>query len=78
MKSVNCSKPGYTIITCSKSEHIPYNLMIPRFILMLFHGTICRWRMNMLVTSQQQPRLSCITNVVPGGSANRIVVFTSN
>ena len=27
MKSVNCSKPGYTSITCSKNEHIPYNLI---------------------------------------------------
>ena len=27
MKSVNCSKPGYTSITCSKIEHNPYNLI---------------------------------------------------
>ena len=27
MKRVNCSKPGYTGITCSKIEHIPYNLI---------------------------------------------------
>jgi hypothetical protein len=27
MKSVNFSKPGYTCITCSKIEHIPYNLI---------------------------------------------------
>jgi hypothetical protein len=27
MKSVNCTKPGYTSITCSKIEHIPYNVI---------------------------------------------------
>ena len=25
MEIVNCSKPGYTSIACSKIEHIPYN-----------------------------------------------------
>jgi hypothetical protein len=27
MKNVNCSKPGYTSITCSKISTIPYNLI---------------------------------------------------
>jgi hypothetical protein len=27
MKSVTCSKPGYTSITCSKLSNIPYNLI---------------------------------------------------
>jgi hypothetical protein len=27
MKSVNCTKPGYTSITCSKISNIPYNLI---------------------------------------------------
>ena len=27
MKSVNCSKPGFTSITCSKISNIPYNLI---------------------------------------------------
>ena len=27
MKSVSCSKPGYTSITCSKISNIPYNLI---------------------------------------------------
>jgi hypothetical protein len=26
MKGVNCSKPGYASITCSKIKNIPYNL----------------------------------------------------
>ena len=30
MKSVNCSKPGYTSITCSKISNIPYNLIFTR------------------------------------------------
>jgi hypothetical protein len=30
--------------------------------------------MNMLATSQYQPRLSSITNVVPGRSANQIAI----
>jgi hypothetical protein len=39
--------------------------MIPRFYLRLFHVIIwmCRWRMNTLVTSQYQPRLSSITKI---------------
>jgi len=39
--------------------------MIPRFLLRLFRVTIwiCRWRMNTLVTSQYQPRLSSITKI---------------
>jgi hypothetical protein len=27
MKSVNCSKPGYSSITCSKISNIPYSLI---------------------------------------------------
>ena len=27
MKTVNCTKPGYTSKTCSKIENIPYNLI---------------------------------------------------
>jgi hypothetical protein len=40
--------------------------MIPRFKLRLFHVTIwiCCWRMNTLVTSQYQPRLSSITKIL--------------
>jgi len=28
---VNCSKPGYRSITCSKIEHIPYSLICTTF-----------------------------------------------
>ena len=27
MKSVNCTKPGYASITCSKISNVPYNLI---------------------------------------------------
>ena len=53
---------SYTSITCSEISNIPYNLIFTaRFnnssiLITLFHGTICHWRMNMLVTSQYQPR----------------------
>jgi hypothetical protein len=30
MKSVNCTKPGYTSITCSKISNIPYNSIFTR------------------------------------------------
>jgi hypothetical protein len=41
-----------------------------------WHGAICicRWRI-MLAALQYQPRLSSITNVAPGGSANQIAVL---
>jgi mRNA-degrading endonuclease YafQ of YafQ-DinJ toxin-antitoxin module len=72
MKSVNCSKPGYKSITCSKIEHIPYNLifttkcndsLILSTIISWKYLNYC-WQMNMLVTSQYQPRLSSITNLL--------------
>ena len=55
---------GYTSITWYPVQKFQkQNLMIPRFLLRLFHVTIwiCRWRRNMLVTSQYQSRLSSIT-----------------
>jgi hypothetical protein len=66
MKSVNCSK-----LTCSNISNITYNLIFRKkiddssILIRLFHVTIwiCRWRMNMLVTSQYQTRLSSITKI---------------
>jgi hypothetical protein len=44
MKSVNCSKPGYTCIICSKIEHIPYNLIFTtKFNDSLILITIISW-----------------------------------
>ena len=41
--------------------------------------TIISWdHLNLLLTSHYQLKLSSITNVAPGGSANQIAVFTSN
>ena len=71
MKSVNWPKPGYASITCSTISNIPYNLIFTTkfnyssILMRLFHVTIwiCRWRMNTLVTSQYQPKLSSITKI---------------
>ena len=80
MKSINCSKPDYTSITCSKIEHIPYNLIFTTKFnesSILITCTITSWDyLNLLETSQYQPRLSSITNVAPGGSANQIAVYS--
>jgi len=56
--------------------HFPHNLIFTT----KFLGITCirHWRMNMLTTSQYQPRLLSINNIAPGGSANQIAVFTSN
>jgi hypothetical protein len=86
MKSVNCSRPGYTCIICSKIEHIPYNLIFTtKFNDSLILITIISWDYLKLLlvnkyvgTSQYQPKLSSMTNIAPGRSANQIVVFTSN
>jgi len=44
LKSVNCSKPGYTSISCSKIEHIPYNLIFTtKFNDSLILITIISW-----------------------------------
>ena len=62
--------------TIPKIEQNPYDLISTT----KFQGTIWfyRWWMNMLVSSQYQPRLSSITNVAPGDSANQIALFPSN
>ena len=74
------------LITCSKIENIPYNII---FTTKLNDSsiliTIISWDyLNLSLAneyvgiSQYQPTLSGITNVVPGRSANQIAVFTSN
>jgi len=61
-------------------EHIPYDLIFTtKFNDSSILITIISWDyLNLLATSQYQPRLSSITNVAPGGSANQFAVFTSN
>ena len=69
MKSVNWPKPGYASITCSTISNIPYNLIFTtKFNDSSILITIIScdylnlsWRMNTLVMSQYQPRLSSIT-----------------
>jgi hypothetical protein len=84
--SIYCSKPSYTSITCSKIEHIPYNLIFTTkcndsSILI----TITSWDyLNLSLVNEYvgdvtiPTLLSSITNVAPGGSVNQIAVFTSN
>ena len=80
---------GNTSITCSKIENSPYNIIFatkfnnPLILIKIISCDyiciwICRWRMNMLVTSQYQPRLSSIINFYPGGSVNRTAIYISN
>ena len=66
MKSVNCSKPSYTSLTCSKILNIRYNLIFTtKFNDSLILITIISWD-YLNLSSQYQPRLSCITNFCPG------------
>ena len=88
MKNVNCysSKPGYTSITCSKIEHIPYNLIFTtKFNDSLISITIISWDyLNMSLANEYVGEVTIPTQVIkynqccPGGSANQIAVFTSN
>jgi hypothetical protein len=80
MNSVNCSKPGYWNITCSKIENIPYNLISQtKFNHSLIQIKIISWDyLNLsLATSQYQNRLYCITWVAQGRSTNQIAVNSS-
>jgi hypothetical protein len=60
MKSVNGPKPGYASITCLTISKIPYNLI---FTTKFNDSSILIMRMNKLVASQYQPRLSSITKI---------------
>ena len=69
MKSVNCSKPSYTSLTCSKILNIRYNLIFTtKFNDSLILITIISGD-YLNLSSQYQPRLSCITNFCPGARA---------
>jgi len=68
MKSVNCTKPGYTL----KISNIPYNLIFttqfndsPILITIISCDYLNLSLANeyMLMTSQYQPRLSSITRI---------------
>ena len=88
MKNVNCIKPVYAsiLVTCSKISNIPYNIIFTTkfndssiLITIISCDYLNLSLANEYVgTSQYQTKLSCITNVVPGGSANQIAVFKSN
>jgi len=62
MKSVNCSKPDYTSIgiTCSKIEHIPYNLIFTtKFNDSLILITIISWDYLNLSLGNNKKIVSC-------------------
>jgi hypothetical protein len=69
MKSVNCTKPGYTSITCSKISNIPYNLIFTTqfndssILITIISCEYLNLSLNMLATSKYQPRLSSITKI---------------
>ena len=50
MKSLNCSKPCYTFITCSKIEPLPYNfifttkLIVSSILITIIGKWTCWWR----------------------------------
>ena len=86
MKIVNCSKPGYTSITCSKIENIPYNIIFTtKFndasILITINS--CDY-LNILLVHEYVDDVTIPTQVIkynkfsPGGSTNQIAIFTSN
>jgi len=77
---------GYTSITYSKIENIPYNLMFTtKFNDFSVLISIISWDyLNLSLANEYaggvkyQPRLASITNVGSGVPANQIAVFTSN
>jgi hypothetical protein len=60
------------IFPSSSIQNLPMRSFLAQIYMTI---STCRWRMNMLATSQSQPRLSSITNVALGGSANQIAAF---
>ena len=89
MKSVNCSKPGYTgytSITCWKFSNITYNLIFAtKFNDSSILSTIisCDY-LNLLWANEYVDDVTILNHVIkykknsPGGSANQIAVFKSN
>ena len=86
MKSVNCSKPGYTSIICLKIENILYNIIFTiKFNDCSILITIISWDyLNLSLANEYVGDVTIPTQVTkynyffPAGSANQIAVFTSN
>jgi hypothetical protein len=88
MKSVNCTKPGYTSITCSKISNIPYTcnlIFTTKFnnssILILI--TIISYDyLNLLLANEYVGDITIPTQVIENNQnfiqAYQIVVFKSN
>ena len=66
MKSINCSKPGYTSITCSKIENIPNNLIfITKFNDSLILITIISWDyFNLLLENEYVGDVTIPTQII--------------
>ena len=68
MKRVNCTKPGYTSITCSKISNIPYNLIFTtKFIdsSILITGTIISWDyLNLSLADEYVGNVTIPTQVI--------------
>jgi len=66
MKRINCSKPGYTSITCSNIEHIPYNLIFTtKFNDSLILITIISWDyLNLSLANEYVDDVTISTQVI--------------
>ena len=68
MKCVNCTKPGYTSITCSKISNIPYNLIFTtKFIdsSILITGMIISWDyLNLSLADEYVGNVTIPTQVI--------------
>ena len=86
MKSVNCTKPGYTSITCSKMLYIPNNLIFTTKFndsSILITIISCDY-LNLSLANAYVGEVTIPTQVIeynkknyPSGSANQIAVFKS-
>ena len=80
MKSVNCSKPGYTSIICSKIENILYNIIFTiKFNDSSILITIISWDyLNLLLVNEYFGDVTIPTQVIKHNQFFQIAVFTSN
>ena len=66
MKSINCSKPGYASITCSKISNVPYNLIFTtKFNDSSILITIISWDyLNLSLTNEYVGEVTIPTQVI--------------
>ena len=80
MKSVNCSKPGYTSIICSRIENILYNINFTiKFIDSSILITIISWDyLNLSLVNEYFGDVTIPTQVIKYNQFFQIAVFASN